>query len=47
MLSQDGTISRAGAEAVRKALAISSDKVRTASIDLSQTYTNEFVGPAQ
>jgi NitT/TauT family transport system substrate-binding protein len=46
MLSHDGTVSRAGAEAVRNALAISTHNVRTASIDLSQTYTNEFV-PAQ
>jgi NitT/TauT family transport system substrate-binding protein len=43
MLSRDGTISPAGAEAVRRVLAVSSEKVRSASIDLAQTYTNEFV----
>jgi hypothetical protein len=32
-----------GAEAVRKLLAESTDKVRNAKIDLSKTYTNEFV----
>jgi hypothetical protein len=32
-----------GAEAVRTLLAGSMEKVRTAFIDLSKTYTNEFV----
>ena len=45
MLSRDGRISPASAEAVQKVLAVSSEKVRTASIDLAQTYTNEFVNP--
>ena len=43
MLSRDGTISAGGAEIVRKALALSVEKVRTTPIDLSQTYTNEFI----
>lgn len=47
MLSPDGTISPAGAEAVRKVLAVSSEKVRHASIDLAQIYTNEFVTTKQ
>ena len=44
MLSADGQVRPEGAEAVRRVLAISLDKVRTANIDLSKTYTNEFVG---
>jgi NitT/TauT family transport system substrate-binding protein len=47
MLSRDGTISPAGAEAVRKVLAVSSERVRHASIDLAQIYTNEFVTARQ
>jgi NitT/TauT family transport system substrate-binding protein len=43
MFSPDGVMDRAGAEAVHKLLAQSIDKVRTASIDLSQTYTNDLV----
>jgi NitT/TauT family transport system substrate-binding protein len=43
MLSRDGTVSPASAEAVRKVLAVSSEKVRNTPIDLAQTYTNEFV----
>ncbi len=43
MFSPDGAMNPAGAEAVHTLLAASMDKVRTASIDLSQTYTNEFV----
>lgn len=43
MFSSDGLMSREGAEAVRKVLAVSSEKVRNARIDLSKTYTNEFV----
>lgn len=44
-LSRDGRMTREGAEAVRRVLAVSSEKVRNAKIDLSQTYTNEFVSP--
>lgn len=43
MFSPDGKMSADGAEAVRRLLAASLDKVRGASIDLSKTYTNEFV----
>ena len=40
---RDGTILAGGSEIVRKALALSVEKVRTTPIDLSQTYTNEFI----
>ena len=43
MFSPDGLMSADGPEAVRRLLAQSNDKVRTATIDLSKTYTNEFV----
>ncbi len=43
MLSAEGTISAEGAEVVRKVLALSVEKVRTTPIDLSQTYTNDFI----
>jgi NitT/TauT family transport system substrate-binding protein len=43
MFSPDGLMDAAGAEAVHKLLAKSMDKVRQATIDLSKTYTNEFV----
>jgi sulfonate transport system substrate-binding protein len=43
MFSPDGVMEAEGAEAVHKLLARSMDKVRTATIDLSKTYTNEFV----
>jgi NitT/TauT family transport system substrate-binding protein len=43
MFSTDGLMSPEGAEAVRTLLAGSMEKVRTAFIDLSKTYTNEFV----
>lgn len=43
MFSPDGVMDPAGAEAVHTLLAQSMDKVRNARIDLSQTYTNEFV----
>jgi NitT/TauT family transport system substrate-binding protein len=41
--SRDGMMPADGAEAVRKALAFTTDKVRNAQFDISQTYTNEFV----
>jgi NitT/TauT family transport system substrate-binding protein len=41
--SRDGIMPAEGAEAVRKALAFTLESVRKAQIDLSQTYTNEFV----
>ena len=43
MFSPDGVMDPAGAEAVHRLLAQSMDKVRAATIDLSRTYTNEFV----
>jgi NitT/TauT family transport system substrate-binding protein len=43
MLSAEGTVSAEGAEIVRKVLALSVEKVRITPIDLSQTYTNEFI----
>jgi NitT/TauT family transport system substrate-binding protein len=43
MFSPDGRMTPEGAEAVRTVLAVSSEKVRTAKIDLSATYTNEFL----
>lgn len=43
MLSPDGAMAEEGAQAVLRVLATSLDTVRSASIDLSQTYTNEFV----
>jgi NitT/TauT family transport system substrate-binding protein len=43
MFSLDGAMTTDGAEAVRALLAGSMDKVRNATIDLSKTYTNEFV----
>lgn len=43
MFSTDGAMTEDGAAAVRSLLAGTMDKVRDASIDLSKTYTNEFV----
>jgi len=43
MFSPDGRMSADGAEAVRELLAASMDKVRDAKIDLSKTFTNEFI----
>jgi len=43
MFSPDGVMEEEGAEAVHKLLARSMDKVRAATIDLSRTYTNEFL----
>jgi NitT/TauT family transport system substrate-binding protein len=43
MFSTDGKMTDDGAAAVRGLLAATMDKVRSASIDLSKTYTNEFV----
>ena len=42
MLSRDGTVSRAGAEAVKRVLAVSFESVRSSPIDIAQLYTNEF-----
>jgi NitT/TauT family transport system substrate-binding protein len=43
MFSPDGLMAAEGAEAVRTLLASSMDKVRAATIDVSKTYTNEFI----
>jgi NitT/TauT family transport system substrate-binding protein len=43
LLSRDGRITPEGAQAVKNVLDVSSEKVRLARIDLSQTYSNEFV----
>jgi sulfonate transport system substrate-binding protein len=43
MFSPDGVMATEGAEVVRTLLAGSMDKVRTATIDVSKTYTNEFI----
>jgi NitT/TauT family transport system substrate-binding protein len=43
MFSPDGVMAAEGAEAVRTLLAGSIDKVRAATIDMTRTYTNEFV----
>ncbi len=43
MFSTDGAMTQDGAAAVRGLLADTMEKVRGASIDLSKTYTNEFV----
>jgi NitT/TauT family transport system substrate-binding protein len=47
MFSPNGMMTPEGAEAVRKVLAVSSEKVRTAKINLSATYTNEFLPQRQ
>jgi len=44
MFSTDGVMSADGAAAVRALLAESMDKVRTGTIDLSRTYTNDLLG---
>jgi NitT/TauT family transport system substrate-binding protein len=43
MYSPDGVMDMDGAEAVKRLLTQSMEKVRTATIHLAQTYTNEFV----
>lgn len=47
MLSPDGRLTPESVAAVRKVLSISLDDVRHATIDLDQTYTNEFAGPVE
>jgi len=44
MYSDTGTMSREGAEAIRRVAAVSAPALRSSSFDLSKTYTNEFVG---
>jgi len=43
MFSPDGAMADDGAQAVHKLLSESVEKVRAAKIDLSRTYTNEFI----
>jgi NitT/TauT family transport system substrate-binding protein len=43
MFSPDGVMTAEGAEVVRTLLAGSMEKVRNATIDVSKTYTNEFI----
>jgi NitT/TauT family transport system substrate-binding protein len=43
MFSPDGVMTADGARAVRTLLAAAMDKVRSADIDVTKTYTNEFV----
>jgi NitT/TauT family transport system substrate-binding protein len=45
MLSEDGLFTPEGASVVQKVLATSMETVRAAKIDLSKTYTNEFLKP--
>jgi len=45
MLSPDGRMTPESTAMVRKVLDVSLDSVRAASIDLTKTYTNEFVEP--
>ena len=43
MYSPDGLMRHDAAEALKRVLALSLEKVRSAHIDLSKTYTNEFL----
>ena len=43
MYSPDGIMSAEGAEAVKKVLSLSLEKVRAANVDTAQTFTNELV----
>jgi len=43
MFSPDGIMSAEGAEAVKKVLSLSLEKVRVANVDTSKTFTNELV----
>jgi len=45
MFSPDGVMRADGAEAVKKVLSLSLEKVRAANVDTAQTFTNEFVKP--
>jgi len=47
MLSLDGRLTPESVEAVKAVLSVSLDDVRRGSIDLSKTYTNQFVDRAQ
>ena len=43
MYSTDGRVTMESAEAVRRVLSESLDSVRNANIDLSKTFTNEYL----
>lgn len=43
MYSPDGIMTLQGAEAVKKVLSLSIEKIRDANVDVSKTYTNEFL----
>ena len=43
MISQDGKVTAEEARAIKNVLAVSSEKVRNARIDLEGTYTNEYL----
>jgi NitT/TauT family transport system substrate-binding protein len=45
-ISPDGTISEAGAKTTLTALASFNDKIKPSEIDLTRTYTNDFVKKA-
>jgi NitT/TauT family transport system substrate-binding protein len=45
MYSHDGIMRYEAAEAVKRVLALSLEKARAAEIDVSRTYTNEFLDP--
>jgi NitT/TauT family transport system substrate-binding protein len=47
MLSEDGRISAESAATVKRVLGATIEDVRKADIDLSKTYTNEFIGSVQ
>jgi NitT/TauT family transport system substrate-binding protein len=46
MFSPDGKMAAGAAEFVLKTLASFNDKVKAATIDLSKTYTSEFLNKA-
>ena len=46
MISTDGVMDPAAAEAVLKVMSFNSAEIADADIDLSKTYTNEFVEKA-
>jgi NitT/TauT family transport system substrate-binding protein len=46
MLSEDGAFTANGAATVQRVLATSMESVRNAKVDLSNTYTNEYLSPA-
>ncbi len=43
MFSPDGVMSAEGAEAVKRVLSLSLEKVRAANVDTTQTFTNELI----